>query len=154
MAAKKKSSATKRTSNGKKATKRKVSPVPKGYRTVTPSMTSADAGATIAFCRRAFGAKLRSKLPAPGGKLLYAEIEIGDSIVMVGDMRTELVVAAMRAGASDVVAPNVSHHELVATLDRARDSATRLRESTIVNAESARRGQVIVVLSPIETWPS
>ncbi|MGI9624109.1 MAG: hypothetical protein ACR2PK_14840, partial [Acidimicrobiales bacterium] len=41
------------------------------------------------------------------------------SVVMVGDMKTELVVAAMRAGASDVVAPNVSHQELVATLDRA-----------------------------------
>lgn len=70
------------------------------------------------------------------------------SVVMVGDMKTELVVAAMRAGASDVVAPNVSHQELVATLDRARDAATRRRESTIVAAEGPRRGKVIVVLSP------
>ncbi|MGI9621268.1 MAG: AAA family ATPase, partial [Acidimicrobiales bacterium] len=61
---------------------------------------------------------------------------------------TELVVAAMRAGASDVVAPNVSHQELVATLDRARDAATRRRESTIVPTEASRRGYVIVVLSP------
>ena len=70
------------------------------------------------------------------------------SVVMVGDMKTELVVAAMRAGASDVVAPNVSHQELVATLDRARDAATRRRESTIVAADTNRRGKVIVVLSP------
>ena len=70
------------------------------------------------------------------------------SVVMVGDMKTELVVAARRAGASDVVAPNVSHQELVATLDRARDAATRRRESTIVAADTNRRGKVIVVLSP------
>lgn len=70
------------------------------------------------------------------------------AIVMVGDMQTDLVVAAMRAGASDVVAPNVSHTELVETLDRARDAATRRRESTIVANDPARRGQVIVVLSP------
>ncbi len=70
------------------------------------------------------------------------------SVVMVGDMRTELVVSAMRAGASDVVAPNVSHPELVATLDRARDAATRRRESTIVTGENVGRDKVIVVLSP------
>jgi pilus assembly protein CpaE len=70
------------------------------------------------------------------------------SVVMVGDMKTELVVAAMRAGATDVVAPNVSHQELVATLDRARDAATRMRESTIVSGEASPRGKVIVVLSP------
>lgn len=87
MAARKKSTATKR-ANGK-ATKRKVNPVPRGYRTVTPSMRSPDAAATIAFCRKAFGAKLRSKMPAPGGKLMHAEIEIGDSIVMLGDAMNE-----------------------------------------------------------------
>lgn len=70
------------------------------------------------------------------------------SVVMVGDMKTELVVAAMRAGATDVVAPNVSHPELVATLDRARDAATRRRESTIVANEGNLRGKVVVVLSP------
>ncbi len=78
----------------------------------------------------------------------FARQRSDTSIVMVGDMRTELVVSAMRAGASDVVAPNVSHQELVDTLDRARDAATRRRESTIVQNEGGVRGKVIVVLSP------
>lgn len=78
----------------------------------------------------------------------FARQRSDTSIVMVGDMRTELVVGAMRAGASDVVAPNVSHQELVDTLDRARDAATRRRESTIVQNEGGGRGKVIVVLSP------
>ena len=70
------------------------------------------------------------------------------SVVVVGDLRTELVVNAMRAGATDVVAPNVSHTELVGTLDRARDAATRRRESTIVEQGERGRGKVLVVLSP------
>jgi pilus assembly protein CpaE len=70
------------------------------------------------------------------------------SIVMVGDLRTDLVVNAMRAGASDVVAPNVSHTELLGTLDRARDAATRRREATIVENAERGRGKVLVVLSP------
>jgi pilus assembly protein CpaE len=78
----------------------------------------------------------------------FARQRTDTSIVMVGDMRTELVVGAMRAGASDVVAPNVSHQELVDTLDRARDAAIRRRESTIVAGEGSTRGKVIVVLSP------
>lgn len=84
MAAKKKKSAAKKKKTGK-ATRRKVSPVPKGYRTVTPSVSLADASATIAFCKKAFGAKVRSKLGAPGGKIMHAEVEIGDSVVMVSD---------------------------------------------------------------------
>ena len=62
-----------------------VSPVPRGYRTVTPSLNLADAKATIAFCRKAFGAKIRGKMPGPKGKLMHAEIEIGNSIVMLSD---------------------------------------------------------------------
>jgi uncharacterized glyoxalase superfamily protein PhnB len=69
----------------KKKSKKKVNPIPKGYRTVTPYMNQADASATIAFCKKAFGAKLRSKMPGPGGKLMHAEIEIGDSMVMLSD---------------------------------------------------------------------
>jgi PhnB protein len=62
-----------------------VNPVPRGYRTVTASLNVADAAATIAFCKKAFGAKLRSKMPGAGGKIMHAEIDIGDSIVMLSD---------------------------------------------------------------------
>jgi len=77
------------TKKASKATKRKVSPVPRGYKTVTPSVSLADANATIAFCKKAFGAKVKSKMPAPGGKIMQAEIEIGDSIIMVADAMQE-----------------------------------------------------------------
>ena len=72
-----------------KTTKKKINPIPVGYRTVTATLNQADAGATIAFCKKAFGAKLRSKMPGPGGKLMHAEIEIGNSIVMLSDAMQE-----------------------------------------------------------------
>ena len=62
---------------------KKVRPVPKEYHTVTPSLTQEDAGRTIAFCKQAFGAKERMRITGPGGKIMHAEIQIGDSIVML-----------------------------------------------------------------------
>jgi PhnB protein len=81
MASKKKTAK----SAAKKPAKKPVNPVPRQYGTVTPTMNQSDASATIAFCRKAFGAKLLSKMAGPGGKLMHAEIQIGDSIVMVSD---------------------------------------------------------------------
>jgi uncharacterized glyoxalase superfamily protein PhnB len=69
----------------KKASKKKVNPIPKGYGTVTASLNQVDAKTTIAFCKKAFGAKVRMTMPGPNGKLMHAEIEIGDSVVMLSD---------------------------------------------------------------------
>jgi uncharacterized glyoxalase superfamily protein PhnB len=81
MASKKKTAK----STAKKPAKKPINPVPRQYGTVTPTMNQSDAAATIAFCKKAFGAKLLTKMAGPGGKLMHAEIQIGDSIVMVSD---------------------------------------------------------------------
>ena len=64
---------------------KKVRPIPKEYHAVTPSLTQEDAGKTIAFCKQAFGAKERMRLAGPNGKIMHAEIQIGDSILMLTD---------------------------------------------------------------------
>jgi PhnB protein len=64
---------------------KKVRPIPKGYHSVSPSLSQADAAETIAFCKKAFGAKVLSKLTSPGAKIMHAEVLIGDSIVMLSD---------------------------------------------------------------------
>jgi PhnB protein len=61
-------------------------PIPDGYRTVTPYLVfDGDAAEAIEFYERAFGAKERMRMDAPGGKIGHAEIEIGDSLVMLSD---------------------------------------------------------------------
>jgi PhnB protein len=69
----------------KNGAKRTVKAIPRGYRTVTATLNQNDANATMAFMKKAFGAKVRSKMKGPGGKLMHAEVEIGDSVVMVSD---------------------------------------------------------------------
>ena len=60
-------------------------PIPEGYHTVTPYLVFEDAAAAIDFYKTAFGAKERMRMEAPDGKIGHAEIEIGDSLVMLSD---------------------------------------------------------------------
>jgi PhnB protein len=60
-------------------------PIPEGYHSVSPYLAVEDAAAAIEFYKRAFGAKERVRMDAPGGKIGHAELEIGDSVVMLSD---------------------------------------------------------------------
>ena len=62
-----------------------VKPIPEGYHSVTPYLTVDDAEAAIDFYKRAFGASERMRMPTPDGKIAHAELEIGDSLIMVSD---------------------------------------------------------------------
>jgi PhnB protein len=62
-----------------------VKPIPPGYTTVTPSMTVKDAPKVIEFLKKAFGATERMRMPGPDGKIMHAEIQIGNSIIMMND---------------------------------------------------------------------
>jgi PhnB protein len=63
----------------------KPRPIPEGYHTLTPYLAVDDAALAIDFYKRAFGAKERVRMDAPGGKIGHAELEIGDSQVMLAD---------------------------------------------------------------------
>jgi PhnB protein len=62
-----------------------VKPVPEGYPRVTPYLAVAGAGDAIDFYTEVFGATERMRMPAPGGKVGHAELEIGDSLIMLAD---------------------------------------------------------------------
>jgi PhnB protein len=62
-----------------------VKPIPDGYHTVTPYLAVDDAAEAIEYYKKAFGAKERVRMDAPGGKIGHAELEIGDSLVMLSD---------------------------------------------------------------------
>jgi uncharacterized glyoxalase superfamily protein PhnB len=67
----------------------KVNPVPEGHHTAAPYLVVDDAGGAIAFYTKAFGAKELFRMPGPGGKLMHAEILIGDSPIMLCDENPE-----------------------------------------------------------------
>src|SRR5215216_1948829 len=62
-----------------------VRTVPEGFHSVTPHLVIDDCAKAIEFYKTAFGAQPRLQMPGPGGKILHAEIQIGDSIVMLND---------------------------------------------------------------------
>ena len=62
-----------------------VKPIPEGYNTVNAYIAVDDASQAIEFYKRAFGAKERSKMEGPPGKIAHAELQIGDSVIMLSD---------------------------------------------------------------------
>jgi PhnB protein len=63
----------------------RVRSVPAGYHTVTPYLTVDDGARAIEFYVRAFGAREKERMPGPSGKIMHAELRLGDSVVMLSD---------------------------------------------------------------------
>jgi PhnB protein len=68
----------------------KVKPIPDGYRAVTPYLIVQGAARAIDFYRQVFGARERLRMGGPDGKVGHAELEIGDSVVMLADEVPEM----------------------------------------------------------------
>lgn len=65
------------------ATKKQA--IPEGYSTLTPYLNIKGAVEAIEFYKKAFGAKEITRLTMPDGSIAHAEIEIGDSKIMLAE---------------------------------------------------------------------
>jgi PhnB protein len=63
----------------------RTNPIPASYRRVTPCLTVQGGAKALEFYAAVFGASERMRTPGPGGTIVHAEIEIGDSVVIVAD---------------------------------------------------------------------
>ena len=63
--------------------------VPAGFSTVTPHLVIRDAVQAIEFYKKAFGAKESVRMDGPDGKIMHAEIKIGDSHLFLGEEMPE-----------------------------------------------------------------
>ena len=75
-----------------------MSAIPQGYHSVTPSLTVRDGAAALDFYARAFGAVEVFRMPEPSGKIMHAEITIGDSRLMLSDEYPDYVSLAPEPG--------------------------------------------------------
>jgi PhnB protein len=64
--------------------------IPDGYHTVTPSLTVKNGAEAIEFYKRALGARELMRMLGPDGKLMHAEIEVGNSRIMLNDESPEM----------------------------------------------------------------
>ncbi|QOV40747.1 VOC family protein [Streptomyces ferrugineus] len=121
-------------------------PIPDAYRRVTPCLVVQGAAKALEFYREVFGATERMRFPGPGGTVAHAEIEIGDSVVIVEDASPMLGTEAPPAGGlpgsptflflyvEDVDAVVARAVELGATLKRApEDQFYGDRDGTVVD---------------------
>jgi hypothetical protein len=67
----------------------KTKPIPDGYRRVTPALVVQGGAKALEFYTDVFDATERWRFPGPDGKVAHAEIEIGDSVIIVEDESPE-----------------------------------------------------------------
>ena len=60
-------------------------PIPDGYPRLSPSLAIDGAGAAIDFYSKVLGATVRMRMDTPDGKVGHAELQFGDSVVMLAD---------------------------------------------------------------------
>jgi PhnB protein len=67
-----------------------VKPIPEGYHSITPYLFIKGAAAAIEFYKKVFGATERMRMPGPDGRIMHAELKIGDSVVMLSDENPQM----------------------------------------------------------------
>jgi PhnB protein len=76
----------------------KPKPIPDAYRRVTPCLVVQGGAKALAFYAAVFGATERMRFPGPGGTIAHAEMQIGDSVVIIEDESPEQGSKAPPAG--------------------------------------------------------
>lgn len=96
-----------------------VKPIPEGYHTITPFFTVSDAERAIEFYTKAFGAESRGAMKGPDGKIMHAELKIGDSIVMLADEFPDFGALAPESGGSTSMGLHIYVDNVDAAFERA-----------------------------------
>lgn len=79
-----------------------VNPIPTDYPRVIPYLSVDGAADAIAFYVSVLGATERMRMPGPDGKIGHAELEIGDSVVMLADASSQGGPSPREVGGSPV----------------------------------------------------
>jgi PhnB protein len=87
-------------------------PIPEGFHSVTPALVVKDAAKAIDFYKKALGAQELMRMPGPDGKIMHAELKIGNSVIFLSDENPQMNVKSPQSlGGStctlNVYVPNV-----------------------------------------------
>src|SRR5262245_65682790 len=94
--------------------------IPTGYHTVTPSLIVRGGKSALAFYKQAFGAKDLGAMYMPDGeKLMHAEIQIGDSRIMLGEESPEMGAVSPQTLNGSAVSLHLYVEDCDAVLQRA-----------------------------------
>jgi PhnB protein len=96
-----------------------VAPIPDAYRRVTPYLIVDGASDAITFYGKIFGTTERMRMPMPDGKIGHAELELGDSVIMLADEFPDMEIKGPRTIGGSPVTLHVYVEDVDATFDRA-----------------------------------
>lgn len=96
-----------------------VKPIPEGMHSLTPHLVCAGAAGAIEFYKKAFGAVEVARLPGPAGKLMHANVRIGDSALMLVDESPECGMLGPKALKGSPVVVHLYVDDVDATVARA-----------------------------------
>ena len=123
-----------------------VKPIPDGYPQVTPYLIVDGAEAAIGFYTKVLGARERMHMPSPGGRIGHAELELGDSLIMLADEHPENEIRGPRSVGGTAVMISVYVEDVDARVraraDRGRDLDPRRRGPVLRRPLGPVRGPI------------
>jgi PhnB protein len=103
-----------------------VKPIPEGYHNVTPYLYVRGAAAAIDFYKSVFGATEIVRMAGPNGRIMHAEMKIGDSIVMLGDENPQMGVLSPQTVGGFSTSLHVYVEHVDAVVQKMIDSGAKL----------------------------
>src|SRR5712691_3443185 len=93
--------------------------VPDGYPRVSPYLVVDDGAKAIDFYKQVLDATERMRMPAPGGKVGHAELQLGDSVIMLADEAPDMGALGPKTVGGTAVTIGVYVEDVDKTFDAA-----------------------------------
>ncbi len=119
-----------------------VKPIPDGYQVVTPYLCIDGAAGAIDFYQQVFGATERMRMGGPDGKIGHAELQIGDSVVMLSDEYPDMDVRAPKAYGGSPVNLSIYVEDVDAVVERAVAAGATIKRPVEDQFYGDRLGQI------------
>ena len=106
----------------------KVKPIPDGYPRVMPYLSITGASDAIEFYGKVLGTTERMRMAGPDGKIGHAELQLGDSVIMLADEYPDMGIRSPKSIGGSPVTLTVYVEDVDAVFDKAiKAGATSLR---------------------------
>ena len=99
--------------------------IPDDYQRVTPYLYIDGAGTAIDFYCSVLGARERMRMPTPDGRIGHAELEIGDSVIMLADANPDMDVRSPRSIGGTPIALHVYVDDVDSVFGQAVDAGAK-----------------------------
>jgi PhnB protein len=116
-------------------------PIPDDYPRVTPYLIVDGAGAAVDFYCSVLGATERVRMPAPDGRIGHAELQLGNSMIMLADENEQMGVRGPRAIGGTPVSLHVYVEDSDAVFERAVQAGAKALRAVEDRFYGDRSGQ-------------